>query len=196
MVHVNVVINLQRCTSLWDPYQREALFVSEVSINWATGTNWQTKLLHAWKVAQLKLLRQGSVHGQLKEATPVHVELRSDGESKTDIIYTSQNWFKDCKAFVIFYENETSRFSWFVLICLSVSSFACLFVSVCLSVYGWLIGWLLVCWLVGACVRAWELSLSLSLSLPHTHTHTRVCARARLCSLARLLSCSFPRSLC
>ena len=46
LVHVDVILNLQaRCTSLRDQYQRKALFVVGVSINWATDRSWQTKLL-------------------------------------------------------------------------------------------------------------------------------------------------------
>ena len=33
----------------------------DVSINWATDRNWQTKLLDTWKVAQLNLLRKECV---------------------------------------------------------------------------------------------------------------------------------------
>ena len=63
-VHVNVILNLQkRCTSLWDRYQRKTLFVIDVSINWATDRNWQTKLLDTWKVTQINLLGLESFEG-------------------------------------------------------------------------------------------------------------------------------------
>ena len=42
-------------------HQRKTLFVVDVSINWATDRNWQTRLLDTWKVTQMNLPRQESV---------------------------------------------------------------------------------------------------------------------------------------
>ena len=39
---------------------KERLFVDDVSINWATNRNWHTKILHSFKVFQLKVLHQKS----------------------------------------------------------------------------------------------------------------------------------------
>ena len=54
-------VSQKRCTSLGDRYERETLFVVDVSIDWVTNRNWHTKVLDTWKVIQLDLLRQKSV---------------------------------------------------------------------------------------------------------------------------------------
>ena len=60
--YVNVTVNLQMmCTSLSDRHQRKTVFVVDVSINWATNGNGQTKVLDTWKVTQLNVPRQQSV---------------------------------------------------------------------------------------------------------------------------------------
>ena len=57
----SIILSFQeRCTSLWDQYQRNALSVTGVSTTWATDKNWLTKLLETWKVTQLNLLHQKS----------------------------------------------------------------------------------------------------------------------------------------
>ena len=53
-VHVNVTLNLQKsCSPFWDRYQRKTLFVVDVSRNWETNRNWQTKVINTWKVTQV-----------------------------------------------------------------------------------------------------------------------------------------------
>ena len=42
-------------------HQRKTVFVVDVSVNWATNRNWQTKVLGAWKASQLNLLNLKSV---------------------------------------------------------------------------------------------------------------------------------------
>ena len=59
---MNVILNLKkRCRSLWNRYQRKTLFVVDVSIDWATGRRWQTKLVDICKVTQIHWLCQESV---------------------------------------------------------------------------------------------------------------------------------------
>ena len=59
---MDVLLNLRkRCLSHCDRYQWEKLFVLDVSIDWATDINWQTKLLDTGKVTQLNVSRQERV---------------------------------------------------------------------------------------------------------------------------------------
>ena len=64
-----------RCWFMWTPFWTNTrdvnpfetdtkgwLFVVDVSVNWSTDRNWQTKVLDTWKVTQLNLLRHKSVH--------------------------------------------------------------------------------------------------------------------------------------
>ena len=47
----------------FETYTKGRLFVVDVSINWPSDRNWQTKILDSWEAAQLNLLRQKSVDG-------------------------------------------------------------------------------------------------------------------------------------
>ena len=44
-------------------------FVVDISMNWPSNRNWQTKVLDAWKATQLNLLRQKSVNPKLSSAS-------------------------------------------------------------------------------------------------------------------------------
>ena len=63
LIHVNVVLNLkiQIYTSLIDRYQRETLFIVDMSINWVTDRNWQTRVFDPLKVTQLNFVREKRV---------------------------------------------------------------------------------------------------------------------------------------
>ena len=51
---MNVILNFKNgCTSLRNRYQRKTLFVVDVSVDWATGKRWKTKLVDTWKVTQI-----------------------------------------------------------------------------------------------------------------------------------------------
>ena len=46
-------------------FQKKTLFAGDVSINQATGTRWQTKLLDTWQVTEINSPRQESVQWDL-----------------------------------------------------------------------------------------------------------------------------------
>ena len=61
-VDVNVTpTSSNRCASPSNRHQRKTLFVVDVSVDWATGRRWQTKLLDRCKVSQIHGLPQERV---------------------------------------------------------------------------------------------------------------------------------------
>ena len=56
---VNAILNFKnRYTSLWNWYQTKTLFVTDVSVDWATGRRWQIKLVETNKVTQIHFNRK------------------------------------------------------------------------------------------------------------------------------------------
>ena len=55
--------------------QQKTLFVVDVSIIWATGIKWQTKVLDTWKVTHLNLLRQERVKSRFKPSVGAFASL-------------------------------------------------------------------------------------------------------------------------
>ena len=53
--------NYRRDANPFETDGKGRLFVLDVSINWLSNRNWQTKILDSWKATQLDLLRQKSV---------------------------------------------------------------------------------------------------------------------------------------
>ena len=56
------ITNLQKRCNPFDIDTKGRLFVVDVSVNWPSNRNWQTKVLDSWKATQLNLLRQKSVN--------------------------------------------------------------------------------------------------------------------------------------
>ena len=53
-VNVNVILKLKKEMCIpWTSYQRKTLFLVDISVDWAAGRRWQTKLLDTWKVTQI-----------------------------------------------------------------------------------------------------------------------------------------------
>ena len=61
-VHLRVIPNLQKRCKYFETDTTVRVFVVDVSINWPSNRNWQTKVLDSWKATQLYLLRQKSVN--------------------------------------------------------------------------------------------------------------------------------------